>query len=249
MCRTLVAMSLAVTATLVGVAWHEVESSRAAQRPQLLSIAFAGAGELQDLLQAQGATALPDKLTWQMEEQLRQRLADLGGPEVLQTLGATVEVIRHVPDQPEAADRYTRTALLSIPDVRPIEASLQNSNQGALEAMMLQKTGSNGIVASRFPQAEQAGLPQAEWIVAAAPVTHADRMTGAVVVRQPLFQFEHLMLAKHLVTIVAVAAGMGILPGLLLGIGTGRRIGKRARRLTNGLLALRQGAPARRCPS
>lgn len=247
MFRTLLALVLAVAAALAGVAWHEVNSSRSAQRPHLLSLAYAGAGELRSMLRSQGLTALPDQFSWETEEQLRQKLAELEGPEALTSLGAVVEIVRQIPaKEHEAKPTFKRDLTIAIGGTHQLEA-FPNAAQSELEAAMLRDSGDSGTATSRFFPSDK--NTTAEWIVAAAPITSTDgKMLGAVVVRQPMFQFEHLLGMRNLVTIVALAAGVGILPGLLQGIGLGRGLAKRARRLTNGMLALRQGLWNHRLP-
>ena len=238
---TFFSMVVAVVATLAGMAWHEVHSARAAQHPHVQSLACQGASELGDILRENGGAAFSGNLPWQMEERLRQKLQDLGGPDTLTSLGVAVDVVRHAPDKEEIKERFEVAASFSTARLSPAEAA-RASGQSVLEALMVVKAGAGGAVSSRFVQTDRNDQNLAEWVVAAVPVAGASGAWPAVVVvRQPLFQAVHLLLSRKLVTIAAVCGGAGMLPGLFLIIIIGRRMAARTRCITNGLLALRQG--------
>jgi hypothetical protein len=84
MLRTLLAMVLAVLATLAGVGWYQVQSMREAQRPYLLGLAFAGGEAVRG--QLRGA-ALPVQFTREMEESLRNSLSKLAESDAMQAVG------------------------------------------------------------------------------------------------------------------------------------------------------------------
>jgi signal transduction histidine kinase/CheY-like chemotaxis protein len=244
MLRTLLAMVLAVVATLVGVGWHQVQSVREAQPPCLLGLAFMGAETIHSL---SPGGELPSQVPPKVLEHLRQQLAELVGTTELQAIGTTVDVVRRVPGDSQENGGYARSAIFSVEGNAPREMS-PNGAQAALEAQMLEKSGSAGTANSRFTQPSD-GTSPAEWMVAAVPVKNAQgAMIGAIVVRQPVFQWTHLLRGRQLTTVLTAMALGGLLPGLLLAIGMGRQLATRSRRLTTGLLAMRQGLWNHRVP-
>jgi signal transduction histidine kinase/CheY-like chemotaxis protein len=211
---------------------------REIQRPSLLGLAFAGGDVVRN--QTAGSTALPAQLPEKTEAELRERLAKLAGAQEMKAMGTIVEVVRRVPEVTNEQDRFARAALFSLDGNAP-GAMAHAPAQALLEAVMLEKSGSAGTVESRFVQNGNGGTG-GECILAAVPVKDAQgAMMGAVVVRQPLFQWTHLLHGGQLATVLTVAAVGGILPGLFLALALGHSLAGRCRRLIAGLLAIRQG--------
>src|SRR4051812_29287802 len=96
MLRTLLAMLLAIAATVAGVGWHELQTARQGQRPHLLGLAYAGAGAARNLLD--GGKATPGHSGKPVEEQLRDQLAAVTGLDENQQASTVVEVVRCVPE-------------------------------------------------------------------------------------------------------------------------------------------------------
>jgi signal transduction histidine kinase/CheY-like chemotaxis protein len=165
----------------------------------------------------------------------------------MQAVGTLVEVVRRVPEATSDKDRFARMAVFTVEGGAPVEMA-QAGAQAPLEAIILEKSGSAGTVESRFfPSAD--GSSGGESILAAVPVKNAQgAMIGALMVRQPLFQWTHLLHGRLLATVLTAAAVGGLLPGLILAIILGRRLSKRSRHLTNGLLAIRQNLWNHRVP-
>src|SRR4051812_45843752 len=88
MLRTLLAMVLAILATLAGVGWHQVQTMREAQPPFLLGIAFAGSEALRSQVHGD---ALPAQFTAYMEADLRKALAKLAESDEMRAVGTLVE--------------------------------------------------------------------------------------------------------------------------------------------------------------
>ncbi len=237
---TLLGMLVVVVATLAGVAWHLVDAARSSQRMQVFSLATAASTELGLAMREAGASTLPAQLTWQLEERLRQRLLELEGPEALAALGVLVEVVRETPGESDPKKRFVRVGFFDVPTTKPNNPK-QSPDASVLESIMLATQGSPYAVSSRFANSGRKSSELSEWITAAAPVLGPDgRRMGILVARQPLFQWHNLPAAPKTMTILAVAVGAGVLPGVFLAIGTGRWIGSRVRRLADGLNALRQ---------
>jgi signal transduction histidine kinase/CheY-like chemotaxis protein len=241
--NSLLGMLVVVAAALAGVAWHQVQSARDSQRSHVFSLATAASGEVAHMLVEQGTKQLPSALPWQMEDRLRNQLNELGGPDALTALGVLVEVVRETPGESEPKRRFTRVGFFDVPVFKPM-INGQSPDASVLEAIILAADGAPYAVSSRFVNAEGAEGKKgklSEWITAAAPIVLPDgTRPGFLVARQPLFQFKHLLAAPKTVTTITLAVGAGLVPGLLLAIGLGRRIGMRVRHLADGLHALRQ---------
>ncbi|WP_218280659.1 histidine kinase dimerization/phospho-acceptor domain-containing protein [Verrucomicrobium spinosum] len=69
-----------------------------------------------------------------------------------------------------------------------------------------------------------------------------------MVVEQPMYNVRHLLSSPKLLAVLSIAGGAGLLPGLFFSLYMGRRLGKRVRDITEGLLALRQGLLTHRLP-
>ena len=241
--NSLLGMLVVVGAALAGVAWHQVQSARDSQRAHVFSLATAASAELAQTLVAKGSRTLPSALSWEMEDRLRSRLNELGGPDALTALGVLVEVVRDTPGEMEPKRRFTRVGFFDVPTFKAT-VNGQSPDASVLEAIMLAANGAPYAVSSRFVNSGARGAKNAElseWITAAAPIVMPDgSKPGILVARQPMFQFKHLLSAPKTVTTITLAVGAGLVPGLLLAIGLGRRIGMRVRRLADGLHALRQ---------
>jgi signal transduction histidine kinase/CheY-like chemotaxis protein len=240
--RTLLAMLLAVAATMAGVAWHGVHAARMAQRPRLLCLAVSGVAEVRKLSQG----SLPTRFSPDLETQLRSGFAGVPGADDPQAAGTLIEVVRHVPEAPKDEDRFTQASLLSLGQ-GPADAS-KDPTRGVLEAMTLQRSGAHATVEARMAPPTDGGSGT-EWIVAAAPIKDAnDGVAGVVVARQPLFQWGQMLQDKEQVKALAMAAGIGLLPGLLIAYLMGLRLAQRVRRITSGMVAMRQGLWNHRVP-
>ncbi|RBP37377.1 signal transduction histidine kinase [Roseimicrobium gellanilyticum] len=241
--NSLLGMLVVVAAAMAGVAWHQVQSARDSQRSHVFSLVTAASAELGHMLVEQNAKQLPSALPWQMEERLRNQLNEFGGPDVLTSLGVLVEVVREIPGEVEPKRRFTRVGFFDVPTFKP-SISGQSPDASVLEAIILAADGAPYAVSSRFVNSGAKGTKNeelSEWITAASPILLPDgTRLGFLVARQPLFQFRHLLAARKTVSMITLAVGAGLVPGLLLAIGLGRRIGMRVRRLADGLHALRQ---------
>lgn len=238
--NTLLGMLVVVSATLAGVAWHQIQAARSSQRMQVFSLATAAAAELATAMKESGSTSLPSQLTWQLEERLRQRLLELEGPEALAALGVLVEIVKESPAETDPKTRFVRVGFFDVPTTKPNNPR-QSPESSVLESMILAAQGSSYAVSSRFINSGRRNAELSEWITAAAPVNSPNgSRLGILVARQPLFQWVHLLSAPRMMSTLALAVGAGLLPGVFLAIGTGRWIGSRVRRLADGLNALRQ---------
>ena len=246
--NSLLGMLVVVAATLAGVAWQQIDAARASQRTLVFSLATAGAAEMEQAMRETGANTLPSELNWQLEERIRQRLNELDCPDPLASLGVLVEVVRLTPEEPDPKRRFVRIGSLDVPTTKPL-AITQSPDASVLEAMMLSSAGSPYAVSARFVNTGKRGMELSEWITAASPVIMPDgSRPGILVARQPVYQLGHLIVAPKTVATITLAVGAGVVPGLLLAIAMGRRIGTRVRRLTHGLHALRQGLWGHRLP-
>ena len=102
MLRTLLAMLLAVAATLAGVAWHGLHAARMAQRPRLLCLAASGVEEVRKATRG----TLPSQFSHELEAQVRSGFAGVPGAGDPQAAGTLIEVVRHLPDALEEAKSF-----------------------------------------------------------------------------------------------------------------------------------------------
>ncbi len=239
----LLAVSFSIVTILGAFAWHELTSCRGAQRSHLLSLAFAGAAEVRLALDEQKSKDLPAQLPYKFEDKLRERLADLHGPEGLVSIGALVEVQRYMPEMKDAKNRFARATSISMTGSVPVELSTNNSTTGQIEALTLISAGSPYAASSTFVQKHKGEVDLAEWIVAAVPITFTDgRLIGVIVIQQPLYTWTHLIAgAPRFMSLLAAATLLGIAPGLLAFIYLGGRITRRVHKLTDYLVGVGNG--------
>ncbi|WP_081891584.1 ATP-binding protein [Verrucomicrobium sp. BvORR106] len=245
---TLIALVLAVAAAGTGFVWHELDSARSAQRTYLLSLAFAGAAELNRSLPAEANASIPEQIPWQTEENLRRELMDLQGPHSLTSLGTFAEVVRHIPNASSGDRQFSTASKFTLTGSEKLLPP-SDTEVGVVEALTLVSAGLPYAASSRFIRNSEGDITTAEWIVAAAPINRADgSLMGTMVVEQPMYKVKHLLASPKLLAVLSIAGGAGLLPGLFLSLYMGRRLGKRVRDITEGLLALRQGLLTHRLP-
>jgi signal transduction histidine kinase/AmiR/NasT family two-component response regulator len=239
----LLAISFSVVAVLGAFAWHELTSCRSAQRSHLLSLAFAGSSEVRLALDEQKAKDLPAQLPYKFEDKLRERLADLQGPEGLVSIGALVEVQRYMPEMKDVKSRFARATSIAITGSVPVELYGESSSTGQIEALTLIGAGSPYAASSTFVQKQKDEVNLAEWIVAAVPITFTDgKLIGVIVVQQPLYTWTHLVMgAPRFMSLLAAATLLGMLPGLLAFVHVGGSIARRIHKLSDYLVVVGNG--------
>ncbi|HSJ02105.1 MAG: ATP-binding protein [Verrucomicrobium sp.] len=237
---TLVALLLAVAAAGASFIWHEVDSARSSQRSYLLSLAFSGASQANRHFSSDPGATIPASL----EEDLRRELKALDGPHALTRLNTRVEVFRNV----DSGNQFSQAASFML-DGTSQAATASATGFGIAESTALATSGLPYQASSRSFNSEPGRRSTADWVVAAAPVTRADgSLAGSVVVQQPVYSLKHLLASPQMLGLLAIAGGAGLVPGLIISLYAGRRIGRSVRDLTDGLLALRQGMLTHRLP-
>ena len=237
----MVATLIAAAAVGVAFAWYEVTSCRDAQRSYLLSLAFAGASEVNSNRETQKLNAIPQRMAAKDERVLRESLHSIEGPDALAALGASVEVRRYMPEMKDASARFAIASCLMLSGTLPVEFS-ESSDESKTCALMQMGAGSAYAASPVYVQKGNKLVELAGWITAAVPMMDSSgQLMGAVLVQQPLFQWRHLIGSRRLVSLITAAGLFGATPGLLVFFIIGRRIGARVHKLTDGLKVLPKG--------
>ncbi|WP_170266952.1 hybrid sensor histidine kinase/response regulator [Brevifollis gellanilyticus] len=241
------AMIIGVLVTAAAFLWQELLILRLSQRAYLGSIVREAQKEITSQhLQAEDLTGVSN-INEEAIVHLQMRLQVVDVPAMIQQLGLRLEFAG--PDRENGTHAVGTTPYIVIHETDTANLPLEPDEERMKEITFRVMAGSSMAIEDA-PLSLKAGLMgKSEWLFAGGPLEDkSGKITGALIVRQPLVQLHHLLNVPRLM-VPLLGGAFGLLPAAVGFYLLGLSITRKTRAIMQGFTAIQTGNLSHRLPA